>query len=68
MTPTELHSNEEYLGHMRSDYVVENAADVVVGSLDMGLAKVRDHNGTTIADILGTGEVQGNGGTYLGQV
>ena len=60
-------ANEEYLGHMRSDYVIEDAADVVVGSLDMGLAKVRDHKGSTIADILGTGEVQGHAGTYLGQ-
>lgn len=52
---------------MRSDDVVENNLGVKVGSLDMGLAYIKDEKDATVCEILGTGEVKGHMTTYLGQ-
>lgn len=57
----------EYLGCIRSDDVIENAVGDVVGSLDTGRAYILNAAGSTVCEILGTGELHGHANTYLGQ-
>ena len=59
--------DSEYLGCIRSDDVIENAIGDTLGRLDPGRAYISNEQGSTICEILGTGEVRGHAGTYLGQ-
>jgi len=57
----------EYLGRLRSDWVVENNLDQKVGSLDSGRAWVRDWQDVTVAEITNAGEVAGHMLSHIGQ-
>jgi len=59
--------DSEYLGCIRSDDVIEDAAERMAGRLDTGKAWIQDAQGTTVCEIRGTGEVFGHSCTYLGQ-
>jgi len=59
--------DNEFLGLIRSDEVIENAIGQPIGTLDPGRAYIIDQNGSTICEMQGTGEVRGHAGTYLGQ-
>mgnify|MGYP006967064926 CR=1 FL=1 len=56
-----------YLGKIRSDLHVENSLGEDIGMLDLGRGYISDSTGNTVCEIQGTGEVRGNGQTYLGQ-
>eukprot|EP00300_Choanocystis_sp_HF-7_P027528 c32667_g1_i1.p2 GENE.c32667_g1_i1~~c32667_g1_i1.p2 ORF type:complete len:203 (+),score=39.78 c32667_g1_i1:69-677(+) len=62
----------EYLGKLEMDAgdgtcTIYDNLEEDIAALDMGRAIVKDKGGSTIAEIQGTGEIHGNGGTYLGQ-
>jgi len=59
--------DNEFFGLIRSDEVIENALGEPIGTLDPGRAYLIDKNGSTVAEMQGTGEVRGHAGTYLGQ-
>jgi hypothetical protein len=60
-------AESEYLGQIRSDMHIENALGEDVGTLDLGRGYIADAAGNTVCELQGTGEVRGNGQTYLGQ-
>eukprot|EP00026_Physarum_polycephalum_P017359 Phypoly_transcript_18562.p1 GENE.Phypoly_transcript_18562~~Phypoly_transcript_18562.p1 ORF type:complete len:198 (+),score=32.29 Phypoly_transcript_18562:94-687(+) len=59
--------DEEYLGYLRQDSVIENAAEEKMGDLDLGRATIKNTKGSTVAAIDGTGAVTGNSGSFLGE-
>jgi len=59
--------DEEYLGYIRQDNVIENAVNEKLGEVDLGRAIIKNERGTTVAEFDNTGSVSGHVGTYLGQ-
>eukprot|EP01102_Stenamoeba_stenopodia_P008245 TRINITY_DN2352_c0_g1_i1.p1 TRINITY_DN2352_c0_g1~~TRINITY_DN2352_c0_g1_i1.p1 ORF type:complete len:222 (-),score=42.96 TRINITY_DN2352_c0_g1_i1:119-730(-) len=57
----------EFLGLIRSDYVIENNLAQKCGTLDPGRAYIKNWNDVTVAEMLKTGECNGHNGTHLGQ-
>jgi len=60
-------SDQEYLGWIRQDNVIEDAVEAKLGEIDLGRAYIKNTNGSTIAELDNTGSVTGHAGTFLGQ-